>query len=105
LFSYVWLEIVIKTLHGLCDSPLYKEAKILIRRYKVNLFEYKNTLKVNEAIEFDNNINKDDMDKFEKVIKNAPIDSLVQFFIKLNKYLTKNVKVLFTWFQLKNTNH
>jgi hypothetical protein len=36
------------------------------------------------------------MDNFEEVIKNAPIDSLVQFFIKLNKYLTKNVKVLFT---------
>jgi hypothetical protein len=27
LFNYVWLKIVMKALHGLCDSPLYKEAK------------------------------------------------------------------------------
>ncbi len=66
-----------QALHDLCDTPFYKEAKVLVRKDWVTLFESNNVLKVNNVIQFDNNINNDDVDNFEKVIENAPTNSLV----------------------------
>jgi hypothetical protein len=50
LSSYVRPRIVMKALHDLCDTPLYKEAKVLVRKDWVTLFESNNVLKVTDAI-------------------------------------------------------
>jgi hypothetical protein len=74
-----------KELHYLCDTPLYKEAKVLVRKDWVTLFESNNILKVNNVIEFDNNINKDDVDNFEEVIEKAMTSFLVQIFLEVEQ--------------------
>jgi len=50
LSGYVRPKIVMQALHDLCETPLYKEAKVLVRKDWVTLFESNNVLKVNNVI-------------------------------------------------------
>lgn len=70
-----------KTLLDLCNTPIYKEAKVSIKKDWANLFESNKIIEENKLTIFFNVIfNKHNMDQFEEVVENTSTYSLVQFF-------------------------
>jgi hypothetical protein len=63
LSSYVQPEVIMKTLLNLCNTPIYKEAKVSIKKDWANLFESNKIIEENELTIFFNVIfNNHNMD-------------------------------------------
>ncbi len=86
LSSYVQPKVIMKTLLDLCNTPIYKEAKVSIKKDWANLFESNKIIEENELPIFFNVIfNKHNMDQFEEVVENTSTYSLVQFKKKIEQ--------------------
>lgn len=83
--GYVQPKVIMKALHDCYNTLIYKEAKVVNKKNCANLFESNKIIRKNEPTKFDNAINKDYMDYFQKVVENTPIDSLVQCFLEIEE--------------------
>jgi hypothetical protein len=66
MIGYVHFNIVMKTLQQLCQTPLYISAKVSIKSNLEVFIEFAN---ISKNIDFENDVNEEKFDKFEKILE------------------------------------